>query len=74
MDFLAANSDVVVDDIGFLGKPYDQSSDVSANTAAELNKPTNPIRGYYTSVGNQALRHYQETYVSSGTDGAPFVG
>ena len=74
VDFLAANSDVVVDDIGFLGKPYDQSSDVSANTAAELNKPTNPIRGYYTSVGNQALRHYQETYVSSGTDGAPFVG
>ena len=38
VDFLAANSDVVIDDIGFLGFAYDQTSPVSTNTAAELNK------------------------------------
>ena len=63
-----------VNDIGFSGKPYDQTSDVSVNTSAELNRLTNPIRGYYTSVGNQARRHYQELYVDSGVDGAAFVG
>ena len=73
VDFLAANSDVVIDDIGWFGFPYDQSSPVSANTATELNRASNPIRGYYTSVGNQALGHYQEIYVDSGTDGAPFA-
>ena len=52
VDFLAANSDVVIDDIGFFGVPYDQTSKVSANTAQELNRAANPIRGYYTSVGN----------------------
>lgn len=55
VDFLAANSDVVIDDISFTGKPYDQSSDVSTNTAAELNNPSNPIRGYFTSAENAAL-------------------
>ena len=55
VDYLASNSDVVVDDIGFFGGPYDQTSNVSTNTATELNRDTNPIRGYYTSVGNQAL-------------------
>ena len=74
VDFLAANSDVVIDDIGFFGKPDDQTSNVSANTAVELNRSSNPIRGYYTAVGNDALRHYQETYVDSGTDGTPLVG
>ena len=73
VDFLAANSDVVIDDIAWFGFAYDQSSPVSSNTAAELNKSGNAIRGYYTSVGNYALRHYQETYVDSGTDGAPFA-
>ncbi|MCH8205709.1 MAG: S8 family serine peptidase [Chloroflexi bacterium] len=73
VDFLAANSDVVIDDIAFFAKPFDQTSDVSANTAAELNKLANPIRGYYAAVGNHAQRHYQETYVDSGTDGAPFA-
>jgi subtilisin family serine protease len=66
VDFLAANSDVVIDDIGFLQKPYDQTSDVSSNTAEELNRAANRIRGYYTSVGNQALSHYQEIFVSAG--------
>ena len=74
VDFLAANSDVVIDDISFTGKPYDQSSDVSTNTAAELNNATNPIRGYYTSVDNFALKHYQGTYVDSGSDGTSLFG
>ena len=74
VDLLAANSDVVIDDIGFFQRPYDQTSDVSTNTSDELNRLSNPIRGYYTSVGNQALQHYQELYVNSGTDGLPFVG
>ena len=42
--------------------------------SVELNRSSNPIRGYYTAVGNDALRHYQETYVDSGTDGTPLVG
>ena len=46
VDFLAANSDVVIDDIAFFGFLYDQSSPVSINTATELNRSTNPIRGY----------------------------
>ena len=74
VDYLAANSDVVIDDIGFFGFPYDQSSAVSTNTTTELNRASNSIRGYYTSVGNQALGHYQETYVNSGTDGASITG
>ena len=74
VDFLAANSDVVIDDISFTGMPYDQSSDVSTNTADELNSSTNPIRGHYTSVGNFALKHYQGTYVNSGSDGASLFG
>ena len=66
MDLLAASSDVVIDDIGFIGAPYDQSSDVSTNTAEELGRAANRIRGYYTSVGNQALSHYEEVFVSGG--------
>ena len=66
VDCLAANADVVVDDIGWFGVgPYDGTSLVSANTAAALNGP-GPIRGYYTSVGNGAISHYQESYVDSG--------
>ena len=74
VDFLAANSDVVIDDIGFFLKPYDQTSNVSSNTATELNRASNPVRGYFAAVGNQALGHYQETYIDSGTDGASIVG
>ena len=74
VDFLAANSDVVIDDIGFFGGPYDQSSSISANTATELGRLSNRIRGYYTSVGNQARTHYQETYVDSLIDGTLIVG
>ena len=38
VNFLAANSDIVVDDLGFFF-PDDQQSAVSRNTAAALNNP-----------------------------------
>ena len=66
VDFLASVSDVVIDDISFSGGPYDQSSLVSSNTATELQRLSNPIRGYYTSVGNSALSHYEEPFASGG--------
>ena len=71
---LASETDVVVDDIGFFGEPYDGSSDVSTNTANALNSSTNPIRAYFTSVGNEADEHYLGAYLDSGTDGASIVG
>ncbi|MCI0438932.1 MAG: S8 family serine peptidase [Chloroflexi bacterium] len=74
VDFLAQNSDVVIDDISFFGGPYDQTSSVSANTSAELNRLTSPIRAYFTSAGNSAARHYQETYVDSGFDANALLG
>ncbi|MCH8990579.1 MAG: hypothetical protein IIA44_02355, partial [Acidobacteria bacterium] len=67
VDFLAANSDVVVDDIGFFTGHYDQTSPVSTNTADELNRPGNAIRGYYNAVGNQATSHYQEGFLPAST-------
>lgn len=64
---LAANVDIVVDDVGWFNTgPYDGTSLVSQNTSDALNNPSNRIRGYYTSVGNQAARHYREPYVNSG--------
>jgi hypothetical protein len=72
VDCLAANADIVVDDIGWFGVgPYDGTSLVSQNTANALNG-AGPIKGYYTSAGNHARQHYQGTYVDSGfniTDG-----
>jgi hypothetical protein len=74
VNHLAANTDIVVDDIGFPGMPYDGTSPVSANTASALNGSTNPIRAYLTSVGNMARYHYQGGFLDSGTDGTPFLG
>ena len=65
---LAANADIVVDDIGWFGVgPYDGTSFVSENTSDALNGP-GQIRGYFTAVGNQAHDHYQESYVASTTE------
>ena len=70
VDCLAANADLVVDDIGWFGVgPYDGTSIVSTNTAEALNG-SGPIRGYHTAVGNMALEHYQEPYQDSGFDQA----
>jgi len=66
VDFLAANTDIVVDDISFLTPPFDGTSAVSTNTATALNTDTNPIRGYFTSVGNQVFNHWGEPWTDSG--------
>jgi hypothetical protein len=65
---LASSNDVVVDDIGFFGFPYDGTSSVSANTASALNNNGNRIRAYITAVGNDSNGHYLGTYVPSPTD------
>jgi len=66
VNFLAANTDVVVDDIGFLASPpYDGTDPISTNTAADLNADTNPIRGYFTAVGNLAFDHWGEPWTDS---------
>jgi Subtilase family len=71
---LAADNDVVVDDLGFIGEPADGQSSVSRNTAAALNNPANRIRTYVTSVGNAANDHYFGGYVASGQDGRSING
>jgi len=74
VNFLAASNDVVLDDIGFYGEPYDGTSAVSSNTAAALNNPGWPIRAYVTAVGNDADEHYIGGYVDSGVDGTSISG
>ncbi|MGH9140536.1 MAG: S8 family serine peptidase, partial [Vicinamibacterales bacterium] len=74
VNFLAASNDVVLDDIGFFGEPYDGTSAVSANTAAALNNPGWPIRAYVTAVGNDADEHYFGAYADSGVDGTSISG
>jgi hypothetical protein len=74
VNFLAVSNDVVLDDIGFYGEPYDGTSAVSRNTAAALNNTAYPIRAYFTSVGNDADRHYLGTYADSGIDGTAVSG
>lgn len=80
VDYLAANTDVSVDDIGFIVSdsattyPFDGTSAVSTNTATDLNTDTNSIRGYFTSVANFGQDHYEGQYVNSGTDGTSLTG
>ncbi len=74
VDSLASKVDILVDDVGFFTPPFDGTSDVSMNTARELNTNTNPIRGYFTSVGNSAQTHYLGQYVDSGVDGSGITG
>jgi hypothetical protein len=67
VDCLAANVDIVIDDIGFLNAgPYDGTSAISTNASTELNRASNRIRGYFTAVGNSARTHYQENFLASG--------
>lgn len=68
VDSLSSNADVVVDDISFHTPPYDGTSDVSANTATNLNTDANPIRGYFTAVANQAFDHWGEPFTDSGVN------
>jgi Subtilase family len=66
VNFLAANTDVVVDDISFHIPPFDGTSAVSTNTATALNTDANPIRGYFTAVANLAFNHWGEPWTDSG--------
>jgi len=74
VNYIASSVDVGLDDIGFFGLPYDGTSPVSANTAAQLNSSTNPIRAWLTAAGNQAVNHYLGAYVDSKVDGTRVVG
>jgi hypothetical protein len=74
VDWMAGQTDVAMDDISFFGMPYDGTSNVSSNTASNLNSPTNPLRAYFTAVGNEANEHYLGTYTDSGVDGSFVVG
>src|SRR5207247_7286699 len=58
VNYLAQNTDVAMDDLGFFGLPFDGTSDVSMNTAAALNNSANPIRAYFPAVRNDANTHY----------------
>jgi Subtilase family len=63
---LAAHTDVIADDIYFVNNgPYNGTNAISMNSAAALASVSNPLRGYYVAVGNQALQHYQEPYVDN---------
>jgi hypothetical protein len=71
LDFMAAvncladNVDVVVDDIGwYLMGPYDGTSMVSVNATRTLEK-SNRAKSYLTAVGNDALSHYQGSFVDA---------
>lgn len=74
VNYLAQNTDVAVDDLGFFGLPSDGTSDVSTNTANALNSSTNPLRAYFTSVANAAQYHYLGNYTDSGVDGTSVTG
>lgn len=65
VNFLAANADVVVDDLSFHTPPFDGTSAVSTNTATALNTNANPIRGYFTAVANQAFNHWGDSWTDS---------
>lgn len=66
VDWIDENVDIGVDDLGAFTPPFDGTSDVSANTANALNTDLNPVRGYFTSVGNYAFNHWAEPWTDSG--------
>jgi hypothetical protein len=73
-DYLAANTDVVVTDFSFFTPPFDGTSAVSTNTSDALNNNANPVRGFFTAVGNYAQNHYQGSWDDSGISGEPITG
>jgi hypothetical protein len=66
VDYIAVNADIGVDDLSFHTPPFDGTSAVSTNTATALNTDTNPVRGYFTAVANQAFDHWGEPWTDSG--------
>jgi hypothetical protein len=66
VNWLDSHVDVGVDDISFPSIPlYDGTDPVSTNTAIGLNADANPVRGYFTAVGNLAYNHWSGRYVDS---------
>lgn len=77
VNYLSANTDVVVDDISFFAPPFDGTNAISTNTATALNTDASPIRGYFTAVANQVFDHWGEPWTDSGktfTLGCPTGG
>jgi Subtilase family len=74
VDYLAANTDIVVTDISYLSPPFDGTNSVSQSLSDALNDDGNPVRGIFASVGNYAQDHYQGQYTPSGTDGVSITG
>jgi Subtilase family len=70
VSYIGQNADIGIDDVGFVGLPYNGTSDVSEASANALNSSTNPLRGYFTAAGNFAGYHYLSLYTDSGVDGS----
>lgn len=67
VNFLAAQTDIVIDDISFLNAGrYDGTGPISQNTMNALNSSTNRIRAYFTSAGNFRQQHYRGAFNDSG--------
>src|SRR5438309_2007809 len=71
--FLAANVDIVVADLGFLGFFPDGQNTIAKGAAQIVGSSTNRARVYVTSVGNYALGHYSTGYTDSGVGGHFFI-
>ncbi len=65
-NFLAANVDIFVSDIGFPGFFPNGQNSVSQAIAQIIANPSNRARAYIQSIGNHADNHYSGLYVSSG--------
>ena len=66
VDWITSNTDVGVDDLSCQTPPFDGTSALSSNTATDLNTDTNPIRGYFTAVANQAFDHWGGLWTGAG--------
>jgi Subtilase family len=73
LNWLAANTDIVVNDVSFFVPPFDGTNAVDTAAATALNTDANPIRALITSVGNEAKSHYAGSFSDSGIDSASAV-
>jgi hypothetical protein len=70
LDFLAANVDVIVSDLGFPGFFPDGQNSMSQAVSAIMSDPSRRARAYIQAAGNLADKHYAGTYTDSGTGDA----
>ena len=68
VDYISANTDVGVDDVGWFAPPFDGTSSISMNTGNDLNTDANAIRGYFTAVGNNVFNHWGGSWNDSGAN------